>query len=168
MTGLLFLHTNHLKFTSNQIWSTDRLDLQGNALYWLSGLLRWIIFHLDGGIRRDLWYCHFGLCLPVVTPGAARFFTFITIIDWLWTLSMAVTDQPAGLMDIARWVVIEVYRLCLWSNADCSISSLTQDEIPFKLRCASCNKLAVNAFRLPCCDQAICENCTHFASPERP
>ncbi|KAH1287062.1 hypothetical protein KXW19_006654 [Aspergillus fumigatus] len=52
---------------------------------------------------------------------------------------MAVTDQPAGLMDIA--------------------SSLTQDEIPFKLRCASCNKLAVNAFRLPCCDQAICENC---------
>ncbi|PWY89616.1 hypothetical protein BO94DRAFT_464220 [Aspergillus sclerotioniger CBS 115572] len=52
---------------------------------------------------------------------------------------MAVADQPSGLMDIA--------------------SSLTQDEIPFKLRCAICNKLAVNAFRLPCCDQAICENC---------
>ncbi|OGM51338.1 hypothetical protein ABOM_000143 [Aspergillus bombycis] len=52
---------------------------------------------------------------------------------------MAATDQPSGLMDIA--------------------SSLTQDEIPFKLRCAICNKLAVNAFRLPCCDQAICENC---------
>ncbi|OJJ47309.1 hypothetical protein ASPZODRAFT_159216 [Penicilliopsis zonata CBS 506.65] len=52
---------------------------------------------------------------------------------------MAVADQPSGLMDIA--------------------SSLTQDEIPFKLRCAVCNKLAVNAFRLPCCDQAICENC---------
>ncbi|KAL5001286.1 hypothetical protein BDV10DRAFT_14093 [Aspergillus recurvatus] len=52
---------------------------------------------------------------------------------------MAATAQPSGLMDIA--------------------SSLTQDEIPFKLRCAICNKLAVNAFRLPCCDQAICENC---------
>ncbi|KAL6235305.1 hypothetical protein BDW75DRAFT_143490 [Aspergillus navahoensis] len=52
---------------------------------------------------------------------------------------MAAAAQPSGLMDIA--------------------SSLTQDEIPFKLRCAICNKLAVNAFRLPCCDQAICENC---------
>ncbi|KAL4920113.1 hypothetical protein BDW62DRAFT_22749 [Aspergillus aurantiobrunneus] len=52
---------------------------------------------------------------------------------------MAAAVQPSGLMDIA--------------------SSLTQDEIPFKLRCAICNKLAVNAFRLPCCEQAICENC---------
>ncbi|RAL63651.1 hypothetical protein DID88_003694 [Monilinia fructigena] len=39
------------------------------------------------------------------------------------------------------------------------ISSLSQDEIPIKLRCAICSKLAVNAFRLPCCDQAICETC---------
>lgn len=46
-----------------------------------------------------------------------------------------------------------------------SISSLTQDEIPFKLRCAICNKLAVNAFRLPCCDQAICENCMSLPQP---
>ncbi|EGD95832.1 hypothetical protein TESG_03296 [Trichophyton tonsurans CBS 112818] len=38
-------------------------------------------------------------------------------------------------------------------------SSLSQDEIPFKLRCAICSKLAWNAFRLPCCDQAICEGC---------
>jgi hypothetical protein len=38
-------------------------------------------------------------------------------------------------------------------------SSLAQDDIPFKLRCAICNKLATNAFRLPCCDQAICESC---------
>ncbi|KAJ5845863.1 hypothetical protein N7534_009532 [Penicillium rubens] len=51
---------------------------------------------------------------------------------------MAVADVP-GLMDIA--------------------STLVQDEIPFKLRCAICNKLAVNAFRLPCCDQSICETC---------
>lgn len=39
-------------------------------------------------------------------------------------------------------------------------SSLSQDEIPIKLRCAICSKLAVNAFRLPCCEQAICEICT--------
>jgi len=39
------------------------------------------------------------------------------------------------------------------------ISSLAPDDIPIKLRCAICSKLAVNAFRLPCCEQAICENC---------
>jgi hypothetical protein len=39
------------------------------------------------------------------------------------------------------------------------ISSLPQDDIPAKLRCAICSKLAVNAFRLPCCEQAICESC---------
>jgi len=38
-------------------------------------------------------------------------------------------------------------------------SSLTQDEIPIKLRCASCNRLTVNAFRLPCCDQNVCGSC---------
>ncbi|KAI9810706.1 MAG: hypothetical protein M1832_001215 [Thelocarpon impressellum] len=38
-------------------------------------------------------------------------------------------------------------------------SSLAQDDIPIKLRCAICNKLAINAFRLPCCDQSICETC---------
>ncbi|OAX84904.1 hypothetical protein ACJ72_00726 [Emergomyces africanus] len=52
---------------------------------------------------------------------------------------MAALDPASGLLEIA--------------------SSLSQDEIPFKLRCAICNKLAINAFRLPCCDQAICENC---------
>ncbi|KFX90621.1 hypothetical protein O988_08104, partial [Pseudogymnoascus sp. VKM F-3808] len=39
------------------------------------------------------------------------------------------------------------------------ISSLSQDDIPIKLRCAICSKLALNAFRLPCCEQAICEDC---------
>ncbi|POR39358.1 Uncharacterized protein TPAR_00439 [Tolypocladium paradoxum] len=39
------------------------------------------------------------------------------------------------------------------------ISSLSLDDIPMKLRCAICSKLAVNAFRLPCCEQAICETC---------
>lgn len=38
-------------------------------------------------------------------------------------------------------------------------SSLAPDDIPHKLRCANCSKLAVNAFRLPCCEQAICESC---------
>ncbi|KAL9592909.1 MAG: hypothetical protein Q9179_006257 [Wetmoreana sp. 5 TL-2023] len=33
------------------------------------------------------------------------------------------------------------------------------DDIPVKLRCAACNKLAVNAFRTPCCDQSVCESC---------
>ncbi|KAJ5550337.1 hypothetical protein N7535_001723 [Penicillium sp. DV-2018c] len=51
---------------------------------------------------------------------------------------MAAADPP-GLMDIA--------------------STLAQEDIPFKLRCATCNNLAVNAFRLPCCDQSICETC---------
>ncbi|KXJ97507.1 hypothetical protein Micbo1qcDRAFT_230148 [Microdochium bolleyi] len=38
-------------------------------------------------------------------------------------------------------------------------NSLTQDELPTKLRCAVCSKLAINAFRLPCCETAICETC---------
>ncbi|KAL8999924.1 MAG: hypothetical protein Q9169_001330 [Polycauliona sp. 2 TL-2023] len=33
------------------------------------------------------------------------------------------------------------------------------DDILVKLRCAACNRLATNAFRTPCCDQSICENC---------
>ncbi|KAL8933178.1 MAG: hypothetical protein Q9216_006487, partial [Gyalolechia sp. 2 TL-2023] len=37
--------------------------------------------------------------------------------------------------------------------------SLAMDDIPVKLRCAACNKLALNAFRTPCCDQSICETC---------
>ncbi|KAH7041094.1 uncharacterized protein B0I36DRAFT_379917 [Microdochium trichocladiopsis] len=38
-------------------------------------------------------------------------------------------------------------------------NSLTQDELPTKLRCAVCSKLAINAYRLPCCETAICETC---------
>ncbi|OTB20520.1 hypothetical protein K445DRAFT_87231 [Daldinia sp. EC12] len=38
-------------------------------------------------------------------------------------------------------------------------NSLTPAELPTKLRCAVCSKLAVNAFRLPCCETAICEKC---------
>ncbi|KAL9100101.1 MAG: hypothetical protein Q9163_004491 [Psora crenata] len=37
--------------------------------------------------------------------------------------------------------------------------SLTLEEIPIKLRCATCNKLAQDAVRLPCCDQNICGDC---------
>ncbi|KAK2740921.1 hypothetical protein FQN57_005925 [Myotisia sp. PD_48] len=38
-------------------------------------------------------------------------------------------------------------------------SVLTPDDIPSKLKCAICSKLAWNAFKLPCCEQPICENC---------
>ncbi|KAI1661770.1 hypothetical protein F4813DRAFT_345695 [Daldinia decipiens] len=38
-------------------------------------------------------------------------------------------------------------------------NSLTPAELPTKLRCAVCSKLAVNAFKLPCCETAICEKC---------
>ncbi|KAI5271675.1 hypothetical protein E4T47_04974 [Aureobasidium subglaciale] len=38
-------------------------------------------------------------------------------------------------------------------------SSLTQSDIPTKLRCATCSKLAVNAFKLQCCDSSICQDC---------
>lgn len=37
--------------------------------------------------------------------------------------------------------------------------SLALEDIPAKLRCAICSKLAVNPFRLPCCEQAICDDC---------
>ncbi len=38
-------------------------------------------------------------------------------------------------------------------------SSLTEDDMPIKLRCAICSKLAVNAFKLPCCEQLIDDGC---------
>ncbi|KAK0944757.1 hypothetical protein LTR29_003770 [Friedmanniomyces endolithicus] len=38
--------------------------------------------------------------------------------------------------------------------------SLTVDSIPPKLRCANCNKLAVDAVKLPCCDSNICLPCS--------
>lgn len=74
---------------------------------------------------------------------------------------MAAAEQPSGLMDIARYVRISPSSVLPvpQDNKLTVQSTLTQDEIPFKLRCAICNKLAVNAFRLPCCEQAICETC---------
>ena len=44
-------------------------------------------------------------------------------------------------------------------NTDQHDSALTLEEIPIKLRCAGCNKIAINAFRMPCCDQSLCETC---------
>lgn len=41
---------------------------------------------------------------------------------------------------------------------------MAPDDIPHKLRCANCSKLAVNALRLPCCEQAICETCAFILS----
>ncbi|KAF4551533.1 Hypothetical protein D9617_13g100340 [Elsinoe fawcettii] len=37
---------------------------------------------------------------------------------------------------------------------------LKPEQIPAKLRCATCSELVLNAFKLPCCDQTICENCS--------
>ncbi|KAI6885514.1 hypothetical protein KC334_g15821, partial [Hortaea werneckii] len=39
-------------------------------------------------------------------------------------------------------------------------NSLPQEEIPAKLRCGNCNKLAIDAIRLPCCDQSLCLPCS--------
>jgi hypothetical protein len=36
--------------------------------------------------------------------------------------------------------------------------------IPSKTRCANCSALAFNAFRLPCCDQNICQDCKYHVS----
>ncbi|KAI0383017.1 hypothetical protein F5Y04DRAFT_251657 [Hypomontagnella monticulosa] len=47
-------------------------------------------------------------------------------------------------------------------------NSLTPAELPTKLRCAVCSKLAVNAFRLPCCETAICEKCQSSLSSACP
>ncbi|KAJ5102515.1 hypothetical protein N7532_003044 [Penicillium argentinense] len=71
---------------------------------------------------------------------------------------MAAADPPAGLLDIARYVPSARETPGLHDLTSVA-STLSPDEIPSKLRCAICNKLAVNAFRLPCCDQSICEAC---------
>lgn len=34
--------------------------------------------------------------------------------------------------------------------------------MPTKLRCAICDKVAINAFKLPCCDQNMCGNCMSY------
>ncbi|KAE9963787.1 hypothetical protein BLS_008918 [Venturia inaequalis] len=46
--------------------------------------------------------------------------------------------------------------------------TLSEDEVPVKLRCAVCNKLAVNAFRFICCEQNICEDCNSQLSEQCP
>ncbi|KAG8628789.1 hypothetical protein KVT40_002654 [Elsinoe batatas] len=37
---------------------------------------------------------------------------------------------------------------------------LKPEAIPAKLRCATCSQLNLNASKLPCCDQSICETCS--------
>ncbi|QDS75058.1 hypothetical protein FKW77_006578 [Venturia effusa] len=46
--------------------------------------------------------------------------------------------------------------------------TLSEDEVPVKLRCAVCNKLAVNAFRFICCEQNICDHCNSKLSEQCP
>ena len=67
---------------------------------------------------------------------------------------MAPTTEAA---DIAGYNIS--HDPLLERDADCCFRSLMIDEIPVKLRCAACDKLAVDAFRMPCCDQSICEEC---------
>jgi hypothetical protein len=75
---------------------------------------------------------------------------------------MASTAISAAQADIIKYVALPDED---GISALTSLSSLTQDEIPAKLRCAMCSRLAVNAFRLPCCEQAICENCELTENP---
>ncbi|KAI9893719.1 MAG: hypothetical protein M1814_005935 [Vezdaea aestivalis] len=44
------------------------------------------------------------------------------------------------------------------------INRLVPEDIPAKLRCSICNTLALDAFRLLCCSQSICEDC-HASLP---
>ncbi|KAH9832678.1 hypothetical protein Tdes44962_MAKER00157 [Teratosphaeria destructans] len=46
--------------------------------------------------------------------------------------------------------------------------SLEQDDIPAKFRCASCNQVAVDAVKLPCCDQAVCYACSQTLGDDCP
>jgi hypothetical protein len=66
----------------------------------------------------------------------------------------AVQDQAA--VDFAR---SDTIRSCAHTSAHMSSSSLLPTEIPIKLRCATCSNLAVNAFKLQCCDSSICHHC---------
>ena len=38
-------------------------------------------------------------------------------------------------------------------------SSVKREDVPVKLQCASCSQININAFKLPCCAQAVCEKC---------
>ena len=69
-------------------------------------------------------------------------------------------DYAPIAMDLARYSYLTRPSGLLDMLTAPAQSSLTQEEIPIKLRCAICNKLVINAFGLPCCDQSICENCT--------
>ena len=75
---------------------------------------------------------------------------------------MGAHDGPTRLLEIGRYGAFwgarcpDHFPARFWRFF---FSSLSQDDIPFKLRCAICNRLAIDAFRLPCCDQAICGTC---------
>ncbi|KAF2764530.1 hypothetical protein EJ03DRAFT_281861, partial [Teratosphaeria nubilosa] len=56
---------------------------------------------------------------------------------------------------------------CLGPSLTC-IRSLEQDDIPAKFRCASCNQVAVDAVKLPCCDQAVCNACSQTLGDDCP
>ncbi|KAF2862411.1 hypothetical protein K470DRAFT_256050 [Piedraia hortae CBS 480.64] len=47
-------------------------------------------------------------------------------------------------------------------------SSLPQDELPAKLCCGNCNRLALDAVKLPCCDTSLCLACSKDLSETCP
>jgi hypothetical protein len=46
-------------------------------------------------------------------------------------------------------------------------SSLDLTKVPDKLHCPGCHNFLANAYKTPCCDQAICEACESLAGPYR-
>lgn len=79
------------------------------------------------------------------------------------TMAAAYVTVTPALAELIRYAHHHGAPLCD-TEADSHTSSLPQDEVPIKLRCAICSKLAVNAFRTPCCEQMICENCKYHAT----
>ena len=67
-------------------------------------------------------------------------------------------DPASDVAEIAE-SVLHTLHVSQGEIANRRDSALTLEEIPIKLRCAGCNKIAINAFRMPCCDQSLCETC---------
>ena len=69
---------------------------------------------------------------------------------------MAAAELPQGAIDFAKYVGFSYLSLSALINRS---SSLSLDEVPTRLRCVHCNRMALYASKLPCCDQNMCENC---------
>ena len=69
---------------------------------------------------------------------------------------MAAAELSQVAIDFAKYVRFSC--LSLGTLAD-RCSSLSLDEVPTRLRCVHCNRMALYASKLPCCDQNMCDNC---------